>query len=364
MMKPLARRRFLQAAAAGVAATGTVGHWHVAAGAEGSKRIKAAQIGVAHAHASGKMAAMRALPDEYEVVGIAEPDEALRQKWRDNPAYRGLKWLSVDDLLATPGLRMVAVETAVKDLVPTADRCVRAGMHLHLDKPGGESLPAFRTMLEEAQRRRLTVQMGYMFRNNPAFQFCFEAVRKGWLGKIFSLDGLMSKWNAPAERGPMLPYAGGVMFELGCHLIDAMITLLGKPQRVAPFGFNLRSSDDDLLDNQLAVLEYPGTLATVRSTITEIEGGQRRQFVVCGELGTIDIRPLEPPKLRLALDRPRDSLRKGYQDVPMPKMVGRYDDQLRELAQVIRGERAHPYSIEHDLIVQETVLRAANRPTT
>ncbi len=41
-----------------------------------SRRIKIGQIGVGHAHAS-KLAVYRASP-EYEVVGICEPNETLR----------------------------------------------------------------------------------------------------------------------------------------------------------------------------------------------------------------------------------------------------------------------------------------------
>jgi hypothetical protein len=40
-------------------------------------------------------------------------------------------------------------------------------------------------------------------------------------------------------------------------------------------------------------------------------------------------------------------------------MNGRYDDQLIELARVIRGEIDNPYSYDHELLVQETILAAA-----
>ncbi len=60
-------------------------------------------------------------------------------------------------------------------------------MHLQLDKPGSESLAPFKQLLDEAGRRQLTVQLGYMYRNNPAVQFCFRAVREGWLGQVFEI---------------------------------------------------------------------------------------------------------------------------------------------------------------------------------
>jgi predicted dehydrogenase len=184
-------------------------------------------------------------------------------------------------------------------------------------------------------------------------------VREGWLGRVFEVHGVISKWIGAAERKPLLPYRGGTMFELGCHLIDALACVLGKPQRVTPYARRTRSPEDDLADNQLAVLEYPQAIATIRSALVEVEGGQRRQFVVCGDEGTVDIRPLEPPRLRMALRKPRGPYRSGYQEVPLPKMPGRYDDQWIELARIIRGETPNPYPPAHDLAVEEAVLRAS-----
>ena len=77
--------------------------------------------------------------------------------------------------------------------VPTAARCIAAGKHIHLDKPAGESLAALRRLLDDATARRLTVQMGYMLRYNPAFELLFQAVREGWLGEITEIDAAMGK---------------------------------------------------------------------------------------------------------------------------------------------------------------------------
>ena len=187
-MNRMIRRDFLRRS---TAAAGMIAGWAGSTpGAEAKPaRVRVGQIGTYHAHADGKMAALRHLPDDYEVVGVVEPDPALRRAAENNPAYRGLAWMTEEQLLHTPGLKVVAVETEVSDLVPTARRCVAAGMHLHMDKPAGENLEEFRKLLDDATARRLCVQMGYMFRWNPAFRFCFQAVRQGWLGRIFEING-------------------------------------------------------------------------------------------------------------------------------------------------------------------------------
>ena len=354
-MNPLSRAAFLHRLTAAGLASGL-------AHAQGAKppRIKVGQIGTGHAHAAGKMEALRKSED-YEVVGLVESDPARRAAAEKSPTYRELPWLTEEQLFNVPGLQAVAIETGVKDLLATAARCVAAGKHIHLDKPAGESLPDFKRLLDDATRRRLTVQMGYMFRYNAAFQLCFQLLREGALGEVFSIDTAMSKALGVAERKGLLAYRGGAMFELGCHVIDAVVTVLGRPQKVTPHARQIGS--DGLPDNQLAVLDYDQATVTVRSALVEIEGGARRQFVVCGTRGTFDIRPLEPAAARLALDAPRGEYKKGYQDVTFARSSGgRYGGDFADFAKVIRGEKAFTFTPEHDLAVQETVLLASGLP--
>ena len=336
---------------------------HATAAARPKERIKIGQIGIGHNHASAKMATFRKLADHYEVVGVVEPDPEWRNKRGNDPAYRDLTWMTEEQLLNTKGLQAVAVEVDPGDdrLMAITARCIDAGMHIHLDKPGGESFRVFKKLLDEAGRRQLTVQLGYMYRNNPAMQFCFRAVREGWLGQIFEVHAVMSKHQPLAYRQWLSRFHGGTMYIFGCHLIDLVITMLGKPDRITPFQRQTQP-EVELFDNGLAVLEYPRTTATIRTASLEVNGYERRQLVVCGDEGTIDIRPLEPPKLRLALPKPRNLFKIGYQDVALPPIPGRYDDQLIELARIIRGETDNPYPLEHELMLQETLLLAAGYP--
>lgn len=352
------RRTFLRTASAALAA-GTIPYPGRAAAA--GQKIKIGQIGTGHAHAAGKMDTMRGSA-EYEVVGVVEPDAEKRAKAEKSKSYAELPWMTAEQLLATPGLQAVAVETEVKDLVPMASLAVAAGKQVHLDKPAGESLPAFRRLLETATANKVTIQMGYMLRYNPAFRLLFQLLKEGALGDVFSIDATMSKLVAGSERTRLLRYRGGTMFELGCHIIDGVHNVLGKPTKVTPF--NRSSAPDGFFDNQLATLEYPGAVATVRSSLVEVEGGLRRQFVVCGTKGTFDIRPLEAPAARLALLAPHGPYKKGYQDVTFPKGGGRYDGDFADLAKVIRGEKTLSFTPEHDLAVEETVLLASGMPTS
>ncbi len=325
-------------------------------------KIRIGQIGTKHPHASGKMSAMRGLVDLYDVVGVVEPDAERRSAVANSEAYHGLTWMTEDQLLNVPGLAAVAVETGVLDLVPTAMTCVRAGKHLHLDKPAGPSMSAYRQLRAESDSRGLTVQMGYMLRYNPAFELLFQMVRDGWLGEITELTAAMGKQASDAMRRELSEFSGGGMFELACHVIDAMVTVLGKPDRVAAHNRRSHPQKDTFADNQLAVFDYPQAIATIRCNHLDPFGFPRRHFDVAGRNGVFQINPLEPPQARVTLDRPRGRFKKGTQAIELKPTVGRYDEEFRDLARVIRGEKRLAWDSTHDLAVHEAVLLGSGMP--
>lgn len=323
-------------------------------------RIGYAQIGTGHGHAAGKMATFRK-SDEYEVFGIAEPDPDMQSRLDTGEAYQDVPRLTVEQILNDDRIQVVGVETIIRNLLDTAEQCVAAGKHIHLDKPAGESLPQFKRILDDAARQHLAVQMGYMYRYHPGIVLIKKFLKLGWLGEAFELHCVMSKLAGQRLRKELLLYRGGTMLELGCHLIDSVVAILGVPDAVHAFPRHSADQDDGLIDNSLAVFEYPRATATVRTTYTEVDGFERRQFCVCGTEGTIHLQPLDSPKAaRATLSQPRGAYPRGYQDIPLPK-YSRYIDDVADLAKIIRHEKDADYSYEHDYQVQRAVLLAGGR---
>jgi predicted dehydrogenase len=359
MSRSASRRDFLRRVskwtAAGLVSTAVPPAAARAARSSQSK-IKVGQIGTSHAHAT-KLEVYRQSSD-YEVVGIVEPDEALREQAQKKSAFRDLPWMTEEQLLNQPGLQAVLVETEVRDLLNAAEHAVAAGKHVHLDKPAGQSFSQYRRLLASAEQQKLLVQMGYMFRYSPAVVLLRQMLNDGWLGEVFEIQAVMSKVLPLGDRKDLAQYPGGMMFELGPHLIDMLIAIMGRPDSIKSFARHSAAIDDNLVDNMLAVCEYPKAIATIKSSAEEVEGGSRRQFVVCGTSGTFEIQPLEPPKVRLSLDRKRGEYRRGSQAVDVGPYQ-RYVADAADMARIIRGEKGSDFSYAHDLTVQETILRAS-----
>ena len=320
------------------------------------ERIKIGQLGIGHNHGAAKMESFLKLKEDYEVVGVVEPDQEWRKKRVNEKAYKGLTWMTEDQLFAVPGLKLVSVETDVPDLTAAALRCVRAGFHVHVDKPGDPSFMKFNELLDEACKRKLAVQLAYMFRGNPAFQFCIKAVKEGMLGRVYAFHAEMSRYLWPDYLKWVCQYAGGNTFIFGSHLVDLAVSLFGEPQKITPY---LTRTDPSFVgpDAGLVVMEYPRCIASIRTSGLDQDAEKRRHLCVSGDKGTIEIRPLEnPTTLRLSLKEDHPPYKKGTQTVEFPGMIDRYANQLLELARVIRGEIPNPYPPEHERLVQKCVL--------
>lgn len=324
--------------------------------AQSKESIRCGLLGLGHSHAMDALGVLRSL-EEFEVVGFCEPDASIRERFQNSKELKDLASLSEEALLGDPTIRMVAIESDVPRLLDFAEKAIHAGKHIHLDKPAGTSLSQFKKILDEAEEKNLLVQMGYMFRYNPGFDVIRQAVNEGWLGRIFSIQTHMSTDIPKEKRLIMSHHPGGVMLELGCHLIDMIVLLLGRPEKVTPYIRHDSPIEDPLADNTLAVFEYEHAIVKVEVCAQEVNPFPERRFKVVGTQGSIILNPLEPPSVRMTLREPHGDFPQGVTVRDFPDL-DRHVLDFKDLAACIRGEKAFAYSKEHDYAVQETLLRS------
>ncbi len=316
--------------------------------------IKIGQIGIGHNHGEAKMQTVRKFPELYEVVGFAEENEEWIKKRGNLKCYEGLKRYSVDELIDK--CDALLIETDVWDLTEIAQKCVDAGKHVHIDKPGSGTLEEYKKMLDTAKDKNLIVQLAYMYRYNPAIQKTFELINDGRLGEIYSINAEMSTFHSPKYRKWLTNFGGGIMYILGCHLIDLIVYILGKPDNIHSFLKHTQLDDVDVEDNNLAVLEYEKALARVFVSSVEVNGYGRRQFVVSGSKGTVNICPLEQPLIATFSDTKIANTTYADRKIILPfednTSSGRYDEMMKDFYSYIKGTKENPFTYEHEYNVQ------------
>lgn len=325
------------------------------------RKLRVGQIGIGHNHAEAKMNTVKMLPDEFEIIGVVEDDAEWREKRMGLPGYEDVPFMTEDKLFAqNPDI--IFVETDVWNLVRTAQKCVSRGISIHMDKPAGEDMAEYEKMLDTADATGATVQLGYMYRYNDGIKYIEEQIRNGKIGKIYNIDAQMSTDHDDTYRKWLGHFKGGSMFIFGSHLIDLAVMLMGEPNEVVPLSVSSGKSGINTSDNGLAVLRYDGANVTIRTSSVEVNGWGRRQFVVCGEKGTIELKPLE---IQLSgresykeegLDAYIDTFKEIALDEKERKF--RYYEQLLDLAAIVRGEKENKFDTKYEKAVHRTILRA------
>ncbi len=322
-----------------------------------TKTIKIGQIGIGHNHGEAKMLAVRKFPELFEVVGYAEENERWIEKRKMLRGYEGLPRLSIEQVIEQSDA--VLIETDVWDLTKYAKMCVDAGKHIHMDKPASGTLEEYKALLDTAQAKGLVVQLAYMYRYNPAVQRCFAHIKNGDLGEIYSINAEMSTFHKPEYKKWLTNFGGGIMYILGSHLVDLIVYMLGEPKRITSFLKHTGMDGIDFADNNLAVLEYDKALARIFVSSVEVNGFGRRQLVVSGSKGTVNICPLERPITMTYSDT--SIADKTYEDRKKIESFadntadGRYDDMMADFYAYIRGTKQNPFSYEHDYLVQKVL---------
>lgn len=331
------------------------------------KKLKVAQIGAGHDHASNTIATLKLQSDIYDLVGYAvvEGDEEVYEE--NKCAYDNVKRMTVDEILNYPGLDAVCIETEDRRLTEYAVMAAEKGLHIQMDKPGSESDANFDKLIDLVKAKNLVFHTGYMYRYNPAVIQLKEDIKVGKLGEIYSVEAQMNCIHSVEKRQWLGNYPGGMLYFLGCHLIDLVYGICGEPEKVIPLSMPIGTDGVTADDFGMAVFQYQNGVSFVKTTAVEIGGFERRQLVVCGTKGTVELKPFEwissedigvvaPQTTHVREAYDRDWHANGIcRDTPVN---GRYDAMFRAFAAYVRGEKKNPYDYEYERGLHKLILKA------
>lgn len=314
------------------------------AGQAAVRPIRVGVIGAGHAHGAAKVQLLAKDP-RFDLVGLAaESDEVAAR-------HPNVRKLTREQILADASITLCFIEGDIPQHGPDAMAALEAGKHVHVEKPPALTVRELQAMHALAKRKGLLLQQGYMWRFHPAMNRILQSAREGQLGEIYLIRGMINTTLGPTERKAVARYAGGQMFELGCHLIDPIVRLMGRPKKVTAV---LREeSGDGLRDNTMATLEFEKAMAIVSSATLMRNATNYRGLEVFGSKGNAILRPIEGRSAQLVLETGSK-----VESIPYPAYQ-RYVGEMEELASCIAAGRPLSVSAEEDLAVQETLLRAS-----
>ena len=333
------------------------------------KKIRIAQIGMnRYSHAPEVFTTLKLHPEIFELVGYALVEDERETCAQKLKFFDGYPELTLDEILNDPTIEAVAVETDEIHLLKYAQMAADAGKHIHMEKPGSQNLADFKRLIETMRKSKKVFHTGYMYRYNPLISKAIERAKAGELGEIYSVEAHMSRLDDKTTREWFESFKGGMMFYLGCHLIDLVVQTQGFPKNVIPL--NTRTGIDGVNTEDLgfAVLQYENGISVVRMGGAEIGGFERRQLVICGSKSTLEIRPLEATipasvygKEYMMLTKQREcALEKDWYcrtTESESEPFQRYEKMLLSFAEMVRGEKENPYTLDYELELFKLILK-------
>ena len=325
------------------------------------RKIKIAQIGInRYSHSIEVASSIARQPEIFELVGCAFPEGEKEQMPHKYEKVKDFPELTLEQVLNDPTIEAVAVETDEIHLTKYALMAAKAGKHIHMEKPGGADPVAFEALIRTMEETGKVFHTGYMYRYNPYVIDLLERVKQGQLGQIISVEAQMNCIHPDALRQWLKELPGGMMFYLGCHLVDLILLFQGAPKAILPMNRST-GCNTDAEDFGMAVFDYGTGISFAKTSALEVGGYARRQLVVTGTKGTVELKPLEMfiPDVGHYTEKTEYWERAWNNEGEHFKtpIFNRYDGMMAAFAAYVRGEKENPYTLEYELELYRTLLR-------
>lgn len=333
------------------------------------KKVKIAQIGTSkYSHGRQCWDSLKKQSEIFDIAGYALPESENTKFPELMRAYEGYRLMTVEEILNDSTITAVAIETEEKYLAKYALMAARAGKHIHLEKPGGTDFLEFKELVHIMQETGKVLHLGYMYRYNPFIMELLARIKSGELGEILSVEAHMSCFHKKEVRQWLQELPGGMMLFLGCHLVDLILQIQGKPKRILPLNKGT-TWETDALDFGMVIFEYDKGISFAKTTALEVGGYARRQLVVIGTEGTVEIKPLEMfvPGEATHFTEKTEYFDKAWHNRGVHSQTerfDRYDGMMAAFATYVRGETENPYTLDYELELYKTVLETCSEIDT
>ncbi len=339
------------------------------------KKLNVIQIGIGHDHATSGFNSILKQDDIYNVLGFAVPEDEVAacqladtryeeriKEYRDD---RKIPFYSVEDALNLPNLDAAIIETNEENLTKYAIMAAEKGLHVYMDKPGAYNFADFEKLVSILKAKKLAFAVGYMYRYNPMVREAIKKIEAGELGEVYCVEAHMDCEHKVEKRQWLGNFPGGMLFFLGCHLIDLIYRIQGEPDEVIPLSCPSKFDGVQTAEDYgMVAYKYPHGVSFAKSCAYEIGGFRRRQLVICGTKGSIEIKPFEilTDERDMLYTQMRETFPgEGWNSAGKQsdsEYFNRFDDMMRDFYEVAIGKKENDYGYDYELGLYKLLLKS------
>ena len=258
-------------------------------------RIRVGVLGLTHDHIWGNLDRLSQL-DTAELVGVAEPDVGLREKFRERYGAK-VAAAEYDALLdGDHGLQAVFVFADNRTTAELGARAAERGLHVMIEKPMAPNLALADRLATAGRRAGVQVMVNFPHYWNPKLREAYRLVEAGAIGEVFKLryagghagpreigcSPIFCDWLYDAARN-----GAGALADQGGYGATVCRWFLGRPARVMAMGGRLTKEDIGDLDNAVILLRYPRALGIVETSWSWVGGLPTAGPIAYGTEGTL-----------------------------------------------------------------------------
>ena len=335
--------------------------------APSSEPVRVGLVGFGYASATFHAPLLSAHP-RFEIAAVVSSDPA-----RVHAALPDVQvWPGPEALLADRTVEMVVVATPNDTHAPLAEAALRAGRHVVVEKPMTLTAAEAERLDALARSRGLVLSAFHNRRWDGDFRTLQHLVGTGALGEVRELWSHFDRFR-PAVRDRWrerdVP-GGGILYDLGSHLIDQALVLFGTPDAVWADVLAQRhgASTDDAAH---VVLRYGARRVHLHAAM--LVAAPPVRFAAHGTAGSYVVRGLDPqedalkagavpggPDWGTVAPGAYGVLTQGDTAHPVPTLPGDYPAYLTALARAIRDGGPVPVPAAEAALVLR-VIEAAQR---
>jgi predicted dehydrogenase len=152
--------------------------------------------------------------------------------------FKCLHTESLEKLLAIPNIKGVTITVPNYLHADYVIATANAGKACFVEKPIANTISDAERMIKECRKNKVILAVGHNFRRRAEFRKAKELLKAKALGEIISIEGNFSRpgaltlpkkdWRRDEKKCPM-----PTMMQLGIHMIDSFIYLLGPIKKVS-----------------------------------------------------------------------------------------------------------------------------------
>ena len=263
--------------------------------------LRVALIGYGLAGSAFHAPFIATIPDFRLAAIVTRNPERRAQALRDHPGVSLFE--SADELWSRPDEFDLAVIAAPnKAHVPLGLAALDAGLPVVVDKPLATSAAEGRTLVDAARERGLMLTVFQNRRWDGDFLTVRRLLSEDALGRVLRFESRFERWRPDVGSGwrERADEAGGLLLDLGSHLVDQAVQLFGPVQSVYA-ELETRRPGAEVDDDDFVALEHAGGVRShLWMSSVAAQGGAR--FRVLGDRAAFT---------KHGLDVQEDALRAG-----------------------------------------------------